>query len=85
MATDSLKACPTGWHILIDAEWNSLTDYPTKNGYGYGAGYNGMDMAKSLAAASGCVTEDTPESTSNDKLSNNSPGFTALHWRPIWR
>ena len=77
-ATDSKNVCPTGWHVPSDAEWTTLTDYLIKNGFGYGTGYKGMDIAKSLSATSGWVADDSLCSVGNDQRSNNSTGFTAL-------
>ena len=62
VATDSRNVCPVGWHVPSDAEWTTLTDYLIRNGYGYGMGYNGMDIAKSLSATTGWVADETPGS-----------------------
>ena len=78
VATDSRNVCPIGWHVPTDAEWTTLTDYLIKNGYGYGGGYKGMDIAKSMAATSGWVADEIPGSAGNNQASNNSTGFTAL-------
>jgi uncharacterized protein (TIGR02145 family) len=78
VATDSRKICPMGWHVPTDAEWTTLTDYLINNGYDYGNGYQGMDIAKSLAATTGWVADDTLGSVGNDQASNNRTGFTAL-------
>lgn len=78
VATDSRNVCPAGWHVPTDAEWTDLTDYLINNGYGHGDGYKGMDIAKSLAATSGWVPDETPGSAGNDQESNNSTGFNAL-------
>ena len=78
VATDSRNVCPAGWHVPSDADWTALTDYLIKKGYGYGGGYKGMDISKSLAATSGWVADETPGSTGNNQESNNSTGFTAL-------
>jgi uncharacterized protein (TIGR02145 family) len=78
VATDSRKVCPTGWHVPSDAEWTYLTDYLINNGYGHGDGYKGMDIAKSLAATSGWVPDETHGSVGNDQQNNNRTGFNAL-------
>ena len=78
VATDCRNVCPKGWHVPTDAEWTTLTDYLINNGYGYGGGYKGMDIAKSMAATSGWVADELPGSAGNDQRSNNSIGFTAL-------
>jgi uncharacterized protein (TIGR02145 family) len=74
--TDSRNVCPTGWHVPTDAEWTTLTDYLTNNGYGYGG--SGDNIAKSMAATSGWTTHGTLGNVGNDQASNNSSGFTAL-------
>ena len=78
VATDNRNVCPTGWHVPSDAEWTTLTDYLIKNGYDYGTGYKGMDIAKSLSATTGWVVDDSLCSVGNDQASNNRTGFTAL-------
>jgi uncharacterized protein (TIGR02145 family) len=70
------KLAPTGWHVPTDAEWTTLTDYLTNNGYGYGG--SGIDIAKSMAATSGWNANTTAGNIGNDPASNNSSGFTAL-------
>jgi uncharacterized protein (TIGR02145 family) len=77
VATDIRNVCPTGWHVPTCAEWTTLTDFLINNGYGYGTGYMGKDIAKSMAATTGWVSDDTPGSTGNNQASNNSTGFTA--------
>jgi uncharacterized protein (TIGR02145 family) len=78
VATDSRNVCPAGWHVPADTEWKVLTDYLINNGYNYGTGYKGMDIAKSMANTAGWVADDTPGSPGNDQVKNNSSGFTAL-------
>jgi uncharacterized protein (TIGR02145 family) len=70
------KLCPSGWHVPIDAEWTTLTDYLTNNGYGYQG--SGDDIAKSLATISGWNTYYDVGTPGNDPASNNSSGFSAL-------
>lgn len=74
--TDSRSVCPTGWHVPTDAEWTTLTDYLTNNGYGYQG--SGSDIAKSIAATSGWTIDPTAGDIGNDQASNNSSGFTAV-------
>jgi uncharacterized protein (TIGR02145 family) len=74
--TDNRNVCPTGWHIPTDAEWTTLTDYLTNNGYGYwGIGDN---LAKPMAATSGWTTNTLASTPGNDQANNNSSGFSAL-------
>jgi len=74
--TDSRKVCPKGWHVPTDAEWTTLSDYLTNNGYGYGG--DGDDIAKSMASTTGWDAYLTAGTVGNDQASNNSSGFTAL-------
>lgn len=74
--TDSRNVCPIGWHVPSDAEWTTLTDYLTNNGYGYGG--SGSNIAKSMAATSGWTIYSAAGTIGNDQVSNNSSGFTAL-------
>jgi uncharacterized protein (TIGR02145 family) len=74
--TDIRNICPTGWHVPTDAEWTTLTDYLTNNGYGYGG--SGSGIAKSMAATSGWTITTSPGIPGNDQASNNSSYFTAL-------
>lgn len=74
VAVDNRNVCPAGWHVPSDADWNNLTDYLLKNGYGYGG--SGGALAKSIAATSGWIASDTPGVVGNDQESNNSTGFT---------
>jgi uncharacterized protein (TIGR02145 family) len=50
--TDSRNVCPTGWHVPSYAEWTTLTDYLTNNGYGYEG--TGGDIAKSMDYRPSC-------------------------------
>jgi uncharacterized protein (TIGR02145 family) len=76
LSNSGKNVCPTGWHVPSDAEWTTLTDYLTNNGYGYGG--SGEDIAKSMAATSGWTTDPTAGNVGNNQTSNNSSGFTAL-------
>lgn len=73
---DSRNICPTGWHVPINAEWITLTDYLSNNGYNYGD--DGSKIAKSMATTSGWITDGTAGNIGNDQPSNNSSGFSTL-------
>jgi uncharacterized protein (TIGR02145 family) len=73
---DNRNVCPTGWHVPTNAEWITLTDYLTNNGYGYGG--SRYKIAKSMAATSGWNTDGTAGNVGNDQGSNNGSSFTAL-------
>jgi uncharacterized protein (TIGR02145 family) len=73
---DVKKLCPSGWHVSTNAEWTTLINYLTDNGYGYGG--SGNDVAKSLAYTSGWTTYTTAGTIGNDQTSNNTSGFSGL-------
>jgi uncharacterized protein (TIGR02145 family) len=75
-ASDSRNIAPEGWHVPSVAEWTTLFDFLTNNGYGYQG--SGNDIAKSLAAKSGWRLSSVEGDPGNDQASNNSSGFTAL-------
>ena len=70
------KFYPKGWHLPTDTEWTILTDYLTKNGYGYEG--SGDDIAKSLTATLGWYETSLTGTVGNDQSSNNSTGFSAI-------
>jgi uncharacterized protein (TIGR02145 family) len=75
-ACDTRNVCPSGWHVPTDAEWTTLTDFLTNNGYGYKG--NGNEITKSLAATSGWTENSIPDNVGNDQSTNNTSGFTAF-------
>jgi len=73
----ALTACPDGWHLPSDVEWQQLSDYLIENGYGCEG--SGNDIAKALAATTGWREDYSQIGTpGNDILSNNSSGFSGL-------
>jgi uncharacterized protein (TIGR02145 family) len=76
MSNGGRNVCPTGWHVPTDAEWTTLTDYLTNNGYGYQG--SGNDIAKSMSTTSGWKTYLLSGTVGNNQSSNNKSGFTAL-------
>jgi uncharacterized protein (TIGR02145 family) len=44
------NVCPAGWHISTDAEWTSLKDFLSVNGYAFGTNNNAI--GKSIASTS---------------------------------
>jgi uncharacterized protein (TIGR02145 family) len=78
---------PTGWHVSTDAEWTTLGNYLTANGYNYDGSTSGNFYAKSLAATTNWTTDPTfiAGTIGNDLSKNNSTGFSALPggWRSL--
>ena len=73
------KLAPTGWHVPSDAEWSTLGNYLTANGYNYDGSTSGNYYAKSLAATTNWAIDNTDAGVIGNNLSkNNSTGFSAL-------
>ena len=72
------KLAPKGWHVPIDAEWTTLENYLTANGYNNDGSTSGDNYAKSLAATTYWATDSGTGTIGNDLIKNNSSGFSAL-------
>ena len=74
---DGRNLCPAGWHVPSNAEWITLTDYLTDNGYGFeGSRYK---IAKSIAYTSGWYSAGIAAGNpGNDQAGNNKSGFSGL-------
>jgi uncharacterized protein (TIGR02145 family) len=70
------NVCPTSWHVPAKAEWATLFEYLTQNGYGYGG--SGDDIGKSIAAKLGWDNDLTAGNVGNNQETNNRSGFTGL-------
>jgi uncharacterized protein (TIGR02145 family) len=75
-------ACPSGWHLPSDAEWEQLENYLIANGYNYDGTTSGNKIAISLASATGWNSStDTGAIGNNDTAYDayrNKSGFSAL-------
>jgi len=82
-AVNTGKLAPTGWHVATDAEWTTLENYLTANGYNYDSSTSGKKFAKSLAAITNWTTSTVIGAIGNDLTKNNSTGFSAFPggWR----
>lgn len=69
-------ACPAGWHLPTNPEWNTMITYLYHNGYGYSG--NMYQVAKALASTTGWWVNTVPGTVGNDQQSNNSSGFNAF-------
>ena len=78
VAADSRNVCPDGWHVPSDSEWSELTDYLISSGYGFGNGYKGMDIAKSMSSNSLWIYDETPGSPGNNEPSKYTTNFNAI-------
>jgi uncharacterized protein (TIGR02145 family) len=72
----AMAACPAGWHLPTDNEWNILINYLADNGYGLEE--NATYVAKALASTTGWMTSIYPGNPGYEPESNNSSGFTAM-------
>ena len=74
------KLAPTGWHVATDAEWTTLENYLTANGYNYDGSTSGENYAKSLAATTNWAIDTYTDAGAigTDLSKNNRTGFSAL-------
>jgi uncharacterized protein (TIGR02145 family) len=72
------KLAPTGWHVPTDAEWVTLENYLTANGYNYDNSTSMNKYAKSLATTINWATSTDKGVIGNYLSKNNSTGFSAL-------
>jgi uncharacterized protein (TIGR02145 family) len=72
------KIAPTGWHVPSDAEWDTLQDFQSANGYNYDGTRTGNKIAKSMAAQTDWASYTTAGTIGNDHSKNNASGFSAL-------
>jgi len=69
-------ACPLGWHIPSNKEWEILINFISDFGLGFGD--NVFDVAKSMAATTGWASDNTPGTPGNDMTNNNTSGFAGV-------
>lgn len=71
-------ACPSGWHLPSDAEWDELESY-VRNQSEYVCGSSSSSIAKALASETGWNT-NSGECTPGDQTTyiNNATGFSAV-------
>ncbi len=67
-------ACPSGWHMPSDAEWQQLEDFLLNDAYGI----DETNIAKSYASNTLWSASATEGNVGNDPASNNDSGFDAL-------
>ncbi len=77
-STNSKKIAPAGWHVPTDAEWTTLQNYLTANGYNWDGTKTNDKTAKSLAAAAGWHRDSTAGVIGCDLTKNNRSGFSAF-------
>lgn len=67
-------ACPSGWHMPSDAEWQQLEDFLLNEAYGI----DETNLAKSYASNTLWFASATEGNVGNDPASNNDSGFDAI-------
>jgi len=73
----ALTACPTGWHLPIDAEWTALTTFVSSQP-AYLCNSNTSYIAKALAATTNWSTTSNTCDIGNNLSANNATGFSGL-------
>jgi len=69
-------ACPDGWHLPSQLEWEILANQVREMGYEYEGNYN--YIAKALASQTGWEKSKYLGVPGKDPASNNATGFSAL-------
>jgi uncharacterized protein (TIGR02145 family) len=69
-------ACPDGWHLPSQLEWEIFSNQLREMGYEYEGNYN--YIAKALASQTGWEKSSDLGDIGNDPASNNATGFSAL-------
>ena len=77
-AVNTLKLAPKGWHVPNDAEWDTLQNYLTTNGYNWDGTTKENKIAKALAARTDWAFSKDSGAIGNDLTKNNRSGFSAL-------
>jgi uncharacterized protein (TIGR02145 family) len=72
------KIAVAGWHVPTDAEWTTLQNYLTANGYNWDGTKTGNKTAKSLTAMADWYADTIPGVIGCDLTKNNRSGFSAL-------
>jgi uncharacterized protein (TIGR02145 family) len=67
-----------GWHVPIDAEWDTLQNYLIANGYSLDGSITDNMTAKSMAAMADWGASTTAGAVGNNLTANNRSGFSAL-------
>lgn len=68
-------ACPSGWHLPSEGEWDNLKTYLKTNGFAYTGTTEGI--GKSMASTSGWMIRFSPGAVGFEQETNNSSGFSA--------
>jgi uncharacterized protein (TIGR02145 family) len=71
-------ACPPGWHLPSDADWNALENYLIANGFNYDGTTTENKIAKSVAATTHWKTYWVTGAIGKNLSLNNKSGFSAL-------
>jgi uncharacterized protein (TIGR02145 family) len=72
------KLAPAGWHVPMDAEWDTLQNYLIAHGYNYDNTTTGNKIAKAMAAQTNWATNTNTGAIGNNLSTNNRSGFSAL-------
>ena len=81
--TSNKEFAPEGWHVPSDAEWTTLEEFLTANGYNYddattGNTTTGNNIAKAMASTTGWNISTAVGAPGNDPGLNNSSNFNAF-------
>jgi uncharacterized protein (TIGR02145 family) len=77
-AADTKALAPAGWHVPVDAEWDTLQNFLMAKGYNWNGGLTGNNTGKSLATKTDWYASTMAGAIGNDLTKNNRSGFSAL-------
>ncbi len=72
------SACPQGWHLPNDSEWNKLVNYLILSGYNFDNTSTGNKIAKAMGAQVKWKESTTLGAVGNNSTTNNKSGFSGL-------
>ena len=72
------QIAPEGWHVSTDADWDTLRNYLSANGYSWEGAIDNTEIAKSMATKTDWKENGNPGRIGCDLTRNNASGFSAL-------
>ena len=78
MNTPNKELALEGWHLPTDADWTTLENYLTANGYNYDGPTTGNKIAKSMSSTTGWNSSTSDGTAGNNQFENNCSGFSVF-------
>ena len=77
-AINTGQLAPSGWHVPIKSDWDTLVNFLIRNGYNWDNTIKQNKVGKALAATTEWWESQNKGSVGNDLTKNNSTGFSAF-------